>query len=145
MVSSVEFWMLLVMCLCIIAEAAVSAFYKLGWYDGRDTFVNISLSSLNFFLDLFFKGATFFVLTYFNQFAIINWNNSAFSWVILILLVDLAYYTLHWVDHNVRFFWAIHVNHHSSEKMNVSVAIRPSCIWFSSVIVCSFLNSIFLP
>lgn len=128
MVNSIELWMLVIMCICIVTEALISAVYNFGWYKGADTAVNIALSSLNFFIDLFFKAVTFFVLTWFNKFAIIEWTNMFWCWFFLILLEDLAYYAMHWVDHNVRFFWAIHVNHHSSVKMNASVAIRSSVL-----------------
>ncbi len=44
--------------------------------------------------------------------------------IILFLGVDLGYYLFHRVSHRVRFMWAIHESHHSSELMNFSVALR---------------------
>ncbi len=44
--------------------------------------------------------------------------------VILFLGVDLGYYWFHRASHRVRFLWAIHESHHSSELMNLSVALR---------------------
>ncbi|MGH9834159.1 MAG: sterol desaturase family protein [Blastocatellia bacterium] len=44
--------------------------------------------------------------------------------IILFLGVDLGYYWFHRASHRVRFLWAIHESHHSSELMNLSVALR---------------------
>ena len=47
-------------------------------------------------------------------------------WVLLVILEDFVYYWLHRFDHEIRLFWAIHVTHHSSEKMNFTVGFRSS-------------------
>ena len=45
--------------------------------------------------------------------------------VLLIFLVsDLAFWFFHVVMHKVRWFWAVHVTHHSSQRMNYSTALR---------------------
>jgi sterol desaturase/sphingolipid hydroxylase (fatty acid hydroxylase superfamily) len=46
------------------------------------------------------------------------------SLALLFLGVDLGYYWFHRASHRVRFLWAIHVTHHSSELMNFSTALR---------------------
>ena len=112
----------------ITMESIISAFGNYKWYELRDSSINITLAFLNLGIDLLFKGFTYFILNWFNQFAIIEWTSVFWLWVVLILLEDLAYYALHWVDHNVRLFWAVHVNHHSSQKMNFTVAIRSSVL-----------------
>ena len=48
------------------------------------------------------------------------------AWAILVLLDDLCYYWFHRVHHESRFFWAAHVTHHSSQKYNLSTALRQS-------------------
>ena len=37
---------------------------------------------------------------------------------------DFLYYWTHRWEHEIRFFWAGHVNHHSSERYNLSTALR---------------------
>jgi len=44
----------------------------------------------------------------------------------LFLAEDLAFYTLHYVDHHCRLFWAGHVTHHSSEHFNLTTGFRSS-------------------
>jgi sterol desaturase/sphingolipid hydroxylase (fatty acid hydroxylase superfamily) len=40
------------------------------------------------------------------------------------VLDDFAYYWFHRASHECRFWWAAHVNHHSSQHYNLSTAIR---------------------
>lgn len=46
------------------------------------------------------------------------------AWVLLFFLDDFAYYWFHRANHEVRLFWAGHVNHHSSQHMNLGTALR---------------------
>jgi len=46
------------------------------------------------------------------------------SLVVLFLLVDLGFYIEHRCSHRIRFLWASHSVHHSSEKMLVTTAYR---------------------
>ena len=55
-----------------------------------------------------------------------QWQNAFAYWIILLLAEDFIYYWLHRFDHEIRFFWATHVTHHSSEQLNFSVGFRSS-------------------
>lgn len=46
------------------------------------------------------------------------------TWIILFLADDFAYYWFHRLNHEVRLFWAGHVPHHSSIYMNLGTALR---------------------
>ncbi len=48
------------------------------------------------------------------------------TFLLLFLVEDLCYYTFHRASHESRFFWAAHVNHHSSQHYNLSTALRQS-------------------
>ncbi|TAE16524.1 MAG: sterol desaturase family protein [Bacteroidetes bacterium] len=47
-------------------------------------------------------------------------------WVIVIGIFadDFSYYWFHRLSHSIRWFWASHVVHHSSEKYNLAAALR---------------------
>ncbi|WP_299744008.1 sterol desaturase family protein [uncultured Tateyamaria sp.] len=47
-------------------------------------------------------------------------------WVVLICFVldDLRYYWVHRFGHRIRWVWASHVNHHSSQHYNLTTALR---------------------
>jgi sterol desaturase/sphingolipid hydroxylase (fatty acid hydroxylase superfamily) len=44
----------------------------------------------------------------------------------LVLAQDFFYYWFHRASHRVRWLWASHVTHHSSERLNLSTAFRQS-------------------
>lgn len=48
------------------------------------------------------------------------------AWVAVFTLDDFAYYWLHRKSHEVNLLWAGHVVHHSSEELNLTVALRQS-------------------
>jgi sterol desaturase/sphingolipid hydroxylase (fatty acid hydroxylase superfamily) len=52
------------------------------------------------------------------------------AWIICFVVDDLAYYLFHRSAHQVRWFWASHVNHHSSQHYNLSTALRQSWTGF---------------
>ena len=51
-------------------------------------------------------------------------GNGIVPWAIGMVWWDLAYYWNHRIMHEVRGMWAIHVPHHSSERYNLSTALR---------------------
>ena len=52
-----------------------------------------------------------------------------YIWIICQLSDDFSYYWFHRANHEVRFFWAAHVPHHSSEKFNLGTGVRTG--WFT--------------
>jgi sterol desaturase/sphingolipid hydroxylase (fatty acid hydroxylase superfamily) len=51
-------------------------------------------------------------------------GEGAAGWLVAMLAWDFVYYWVHRVEHERRIFWAAHVNHHSSERYNLSTALR---------------------
>ncbi|MBB64645.1 MAG: sterol desaturase [Waddliaceae bacterium] len=50
-----------------------------------------------------------------------------FSWwsiPLILLIADFTYYWKHRAEHRIRLFWSFHIVHHSSEKFNLSTALR---------------------
>lgn len=63
---------------------------------------------------------------------ILGWESFGYVWYIWIicqLLDDFTYYWFHRQNHMVRFFWAAHIVHHSSENFNLGTAVRNG--WFT--------------
>jgi sterol desaturase/sphingolipid hydroxylase (fatty acid hydroxylase superfamily) len=52
------------------------------------------------------------------------------AWPLCFILYDLAYYAFHRSAHRIRWFWASHVNHHSSQHYNLSTALRQTWTGF---------------
>lgn len=53
------------------------------------------------------------------------------AWTILpiFVAVEFCYYWFHRTSHRVRWFWSAHVVHHSSERMNMTTAMRQSLLY----------------
>jgi sterol desaturase/sphingolipid hydroxylase (fatty acid hydroxylase superfamily) len=94
------------------------------YYETRDTFTNIYLTSLAFILNLAVNGSIFFVLSFTYKFKLFQINNGIAYWFILIMAQDFLYWVLHYVGHYSRMFWAVHVTHHSSEHFNLTTGFR---------------------
>ncbi len=55
-------------------------------------------------------------------------------WFVLCFVIDdFAYYLFHRSAHRVRWFWASHVIHHSSQHYNLSTALRQTWTGFFSI------------
>ncbi len=52
------------------------------------------------------------------------------AWIACFVLDDFNYYWAHRSGHRVRWFWASHVNHHSSQHYNLSTALRQTWTGF---------------
>lgn len=56
-----------------------------------------------------------------------SWQKThLYVWVLLFFAQDLTFYWYHRLAHEIRLLWAAHVNHHSSEYMHFSTALRQS-------------------
>ena len=102
-------------------------------YEPRDT-----LSSLGFGLGSTVAGGltaslVLGLLVWLYQFRLFTIPWSWWAWVLCFLLDDFAYYVFHRSAHRVRWFWASHVNHHSSQHYNLSTALRQTWTGFISV------------
>ena len=111
--------------LIILIEILVSAFAAIKNYDVKDTATNVYFAILNIVLDLWMKFSSFFVLGFFYQLGVFSWQNQNwFYWVVVFVFQDFLYYVHHYVDHNSRFFWAVHVTHHNSKFFNLTTGFR---------------------
>ena len=107
-----------------MVEMYVSYAHDTKRYSGRDTWNNVYLMALAFLVNLSTKTATFFLLQYCYQFRLFEIGNVFIYWVVLVLAQDLLYWILHTSGHYIRFFWAMHVTHHSSPHFNLTTGFR---------------------
>ncbi len=114
-------------------------------YTIKDSFANLYLMLLNSILDIAFRISYLAILQYFYLHAFFTLQNVFVYWLILVIAEDFLYYWLHRFDHEVRFFWATHVTHHSSQQLNFTVGFRSSVfqplyrfIYFIPLALCGF-------
>lgn len=111
----------------ILFEIFVSYRYKKKNYSVKDTLTNVYFAAINIGLDLIMKITSFLVLGLFYQHSIFIWENQTwFYWIFVFVFQDFLYFLQHYVDHNSRFFWAIHITHHNSEYFNLTTGFRSS-------------------
>jgi sterol desaturase/sphingolipid hydroxylase (fatty acid hydroxylase superfamily) len=99
-------------------------------YEPRDTLTSLAFGTGSQVAGAL-TGSFVFVLAmwlYEHRLFDIGWAWWAF--ILCFILDDFAYYWAHRTGHRVRWFWASHVNHHSSQHYNLSTALRQSWTGF---------------
>lgn len=107
-----------------LVEMGLSYRENRKYYETRDTLNNIYLTSLAVFTNLAVKVSTFVVLSFTYQFRLFQIHNAYLYWFVLVVVQDFLYWVLHYTGHYCRFFWAMHVTHHSSELFNFTTGFR---------------------
>lgn len=93
-------------------------------YAPRDTAASLAMGIGNVVVNLATKGLVFGVLQGIYTHRIFELGSGPLVLAAAILAEDFVYYWNHRAGHEVRFFWAAHVTHHSSQHYNLSTALR---------------------
>ncbi len=111
--------------LLIIVEIIYAVRMRRELYEVKDAATSISLGLGNLFIGIVTKGVILVVFSflYIYRAFTIPWN-AWWAWGLCFFADDFSYYWFHRVSHSVRFFWASHVVHHSSERYNLAAALR---------------------
>lgn len=108
-------------------ELLIRQWEHLPAYDGKDALASITMGIGSAIINLFMKSLAFLVFWKIYENRLFTFEvNAWYSWVALFFLEDLAFYMHHRACHEIRIFWAGHVNHHSSQNYNLAVALRQS-------------------
>jgi sterol desaturase/sphingolipid hydroxylase (fatty acid hydroxylase superfamily) len=110
--------------LTVIIEVILTVKVRLEHYEFKDAATSIAMGLGNVTIGLFTKGLVLAVFYFFYQFHLITIPFSWWSWILILFAEDFCYYWFHRISHENRFFWASHVVHHSSQKYNLSTALR---------------------
>jgi sterol desaturase/sphingolipid hydroxylase (fatty acid hydroxylase superfamily) len=112
--------------LSIILEIVLARFGKArARYETRDTAVSLGMGLLSGAFGLITAGLVFATSLWAYEHRLFTIPMTAvWAWVAIFLLEDLTYYWFHRLSHERRFWWAAHVNHHSSQHYNLSTALR---------------------
>jgi len=108
------------------ARRAVAEQAPLRGYELRDTATSLTMGIVNVVISGFTKVATYAILVWLYQYRVVTLGTGVLAWVLLFFAEDFCYYWFHRTSHEVRLFWAAHVNHHSSQHYNLSTALRQS-------------------
>lgn len=93
-------------------------------FEPRDTRASVLLG----FGSLLFAGlvnyAVFRIALVLEPYQLWNLGEGVLGWTVALVGWDFSYYWLHRTEHENRLLWACHVNHHSSQRYNLSTALR---------------------
>ena len=118
----------------IFLEILVSNFRNQNFYKRGDTLCTVGLLLGNIIVAFAIKGIVLAFHIYLYQFRVFDFVNEIPIWVLWIMTfisIDLVFYVYHRMSHRIRFLWAIHLSHHSSEEMNFAVSFRQA--WFGPI------------
>ncbi len=111
--------------LLIIVEVIYAIKTQRELYEVKDASTSISLGLGNLFIGLVTKSFILLFFSFIYEYRITTipfW--ASWGWILIFFADDLSYYWFHRISHNVRWFWASHVVHHSSERYNLAAALR---------------------
>ena len=93
-------------------------------YEERDTKASLTMLGGNIVVNLAIAGAVAGVQRFLFNRRLTNIGATKWSLPVAMVAWDLLYYWDHRWMHEVRLLWANHVTHHSSERYNLSTALR---------------------
>jgi len=97
-----------------------------GDFETRDTLTSLLMGTGNVVAGILLGFVAYQALTWVWQFRLFDLGLSWWVFLAAFLIDDLRYYWYHRIAHRVRWVWAEHVNHHSSQHYNLSTALRQS-------------------
>lgn len=114
----------------IIAEAIYLA--KEHRQNNKDMFTNIITGVIAVPVSLLTKGIVLYTYSFIYQYRLFTLPQQIwYAWIICFFADDFSFYWCHRFSHQIRFLWASHMVHHSSEEFTFSAAVRAS--WTNNI------------
>lgn len=117
----------------IMVEFLISRTKNNQIYNMKDSLTNMVMYSGYFIILLFWTPVVFSIYSFVQGLSFFDfgpyWLDPSsihfwWQWAMLLILEDLCFYVFHISNHKIRFLWASHINHHSSQNYNLSVGFR---------------------
>jgi sterol desaturase/sphingolipid hydroxylase (fatty acid hydroxylase superfamily) len=132
--------------ICIVAEISLDMYRKASLYKLKDTLCSLSMGAFYTINKILMKGTTLLLLLIAQQYAVFDFGFGWGTFVVAYVVVDFFFYWLHRFIHEIRFGWAAHINHHSSQEFNLGgTAMRQSfaepfmeAIFYSPIVLIGF-------
>ncbi|MEB3416204.1 sterol desaturase family protein [Alteriqipengyuania sp. WL0013] len=114
----------------VLAEMVWARLRRPEAYEPRDTLTSLAFGLGSTVSGLLFGGLFLLLYLALWEYRLFDIGWVWWAWALCFVLDDLAYYWIHRAGHRIRWFWASHVNHHSSQHYNLSTALRQSWTGF---------------
>ncbi|KAA9369633.1 sterol desaturase family protein [Ochrobactrum quorumnocens] len=110
----------------LIELVAIRYWKRRGEFETRDALTSLLMGAGNVAAGLLLGFVSVVALLWVWQFRFFDLGLHWWVFVVAFILDDLRYYCYHRIAHRVRWVWAEHVNHHSSQHYNLTTALRQS-------------------
>jgi sterol desaturase/sphingolipid hydroxylase (fatty acid hydroxylase superfamily) len=110
----------------LIELVAIRYWQRKGEFETRDAFTSLLMGAGNVVAGLLLGFVSVTALLWVWQFRFLDLGLHWWVFVVAFVFDDLRYYCYHRIAHRVRWVWAEHVNHHSSQHYNLTTALRQS-------------------
>jgi sterol desaturase/sphingolipid hydroxylase (fatty acid hydroxylase superfamily) len=108
----------------LVLEFAIAHVQRRDIQDVRDTATSLALGVGSVFVNAGYKAASVGLYPWVYEHRVVELGGGPWAFAGAMLAVDFAYYWFHRTHHEVRVLWASHVPHHSSQRYNLSTALR---------------------
>jgi sterol desaturase/sphingolipid hydroxylase (fatty acid hydroxylase superfamily) len=123
-----------------------------GRFETKDSFASLVMGVGNNVSTLVFTGILMVWYFFVYEHRLITLDFSWWVWILAFILYDFMYYWSHRLAHTVRWFWADHVVHHSSQHYNLTTALRQPWLspftlkfmWLGSVLIITGFHPVML-
>ena len=110
--------------LALTRRARSRAADVIGYEDRRDTWASLAMGVGSIPFVALINLATYLLASVLWSHRLTDLGEGVLGWSVAMIGWDLGFYWHHRIEHEVRLFWACHVNHHSSRAYNLSTALR---------------------
>ncbi len=126
---AIPFFILLLLVEALSFRYARDDHDELLGYEPRDTRTSLTLGVGNVIINVGWKFVVLAAFAAVYELSPLRLDpGDWWVWVLLFFADDFSYYWFHRVSHESRFFWASHVVHHSSQRYNLSTALRQTWV-----------------
>lgn len=111
--------------LAILTEMALGLLRGWARYELRDTVASLAMAVATLIEGItlgFVEIGTLHTIQ--QRWGLVDWGWGLGAFALCFVLDDLRKYWLHRAQHRIRWFWAAHVTHHSSQHYNFATALR---------------------
>jgi sterol desaturase/sphingolipid hydroxylase (fatty acid hydroxylase superfamily) len=117
----------------LVLELAVARWQRRDVFASPDTWTSLALGVGSIVVGAGWKVASAGVWLAASQYRVVDLGDGPWAFVAAFVAMDFAYYWFHRLHHEVRVLWASHVPHHSSQRYNLSTALRQSWTPFTGL------------
>ncbi|MBX2903982.1 MAG: sterol desaturase family protein [Chitinophagales bacterium] len=95
-------------------------------YNTGEALSSIAMGLGSLVVNILMKALAFALYTWLFQYRLFDIGWHWWSWLLILFADDFTFYWHHRLSHEIRILWAAHVQHHSSQSLNLATALRQS-------------------